>query len=384
MSEEAGDFIVAEISWGEVPEDELIDEGGRKGLPSASEYPRMHACGGYIQLKKKQPPRDGRKPNDAALSGQRIHAALAEPRAPHALTDEEHDMLDRCERQWQALMDRFFTQANFSASVRHEHRIFYQDEFSGQFDRIAIELHEEVGLMVDFKTGRVAVAQADTNLQMRAYAVLLATEHPKLKKLYVAIIQPWVSHEPIVAEYDAEALRKSRSELDAVLRISKDPTSRRIPGDHCKYCPCRKDCPEARAIPTGLVQTPEASLLTNEEAAAFLDQVMIAESVIEAVKTEAKRRLKEGQDIPGWELGQGRVLSTITRPEVVFGRVARLGVTDVNFMKAVKVQKTALKTVVKEVTNLKGKGLDEQIAELLDGCTEDKVSDQPLRKKITV
>lgn len=374
--------ITAEIDWSDPVECEPVDDGGRKGLPSASEYPRMHACPGYYLMKKNCFP-DGQKgnPNEAAISGTRIHAALAEPLIDQKLTDEEEDMRDRCARQWDSLMRRIFTENGYSAGVRHEHRIFYKDQISGQFDREATELHNKVALVVDFKTGRVPVPKADTNLQARIYAVLAKHENPSITKVYAAIIQPWVSQDPIIAEYDEESLKAATAELDAVLRISKDPAAKRIPGEQCKYCPCKAKCPEAQKVPMALANVNPATLVSDFEIAAFLDRISLAESVIAAVKKEAKTRLAAGSDIPGWELAPGRTLSKITNPELVFARVCGLNVNQDGFLSAVTVQKGALKNVIKAATGLKGKGLDEQLNEVLAGCTEDRTSEPMLKKK---
>ena len=371
--------IIAEIDWNSEPEYEGPPDQ-RKGLPSASEYPRMWACPGYLNLKREQPKKESGPPSAYALSGQKIHAALAgDSAALKLLDDDEEQCYDFCGLQWESLTKRFLVGIPFE--VISEQRIFLGDEFSGQFDRTAVSTNGEIALTVDFKTGRIAVPSAENNLQMRAYAVLLAQQRPSLKRLLVAVIQPWVSKDPIVAEYDADTLRQSRRELDAVLHHSKDPEAKRIPGPHCKYCPCRKDCEEGRAVVVTVSRTSPAKLVTNQQIAEFLELVPIAESVIEAVKKEAELRILAGEDVPGWELAPSRSLSTITKPEVVFARVSALGLTHSAFMSAVKLGKTKLKDELKVLTGLKGKGLEQQLAEVLEGCTEDKPSKSYLKKK---
>lgn len=375
--------IEASVDWDE-PVDEQIDQDddGRKGLPSASEYPRMHACPGYLNLKHQLPKRKGGSGGPYAESGKRIHAALAgDAEADSQLTDEEVQVRDWCNSQWSFLEEKWLKEKGVGFSVTMEQRLFLGKTFSGQFDRTAFSFDESIALTGDFKTGRLPVPGAESNLQMRAYAVLLAVNYPKLKLIYVSVIQPWVSKEPIIAAYDAVAIRTSMLELEAVLKSSADPDAKRIPGSQCKYCPCRANCPEARAVVQKVAHQNPGALVTNTQIAEFLNIVSIAESVIEAVKKEAEARLALQQEIPGWDLAPGRTLSTITQPEIVFARVSSLGLTQEKFMGAVKIQKGALKIAVKEITGLKGKALDEKLEIILSGCTEEKTTKPYLKKQ---
>lgn len=376
--------IYAEIDWADpIDEEPEVPDDERKGLPSASEYPRIWACPGYLQLKAKLPKRK-RTPGPDAISGQRIHAALAEPTeaklAELKLTDEEQQVFEWCGDQWNKLIERFFTMHGLAANLISEQRIFWEDKFSGQFDRTAIEIDGFAALMADFKTGRIAVPGVDTNLQMRAYAVLLFKRFPHLEKIYVAVIQPWVSKDPLVAVYERADIMASTAELEATLKNAAAPNARRIPGAHCKHCPCRADCEEARAVPMKLARVEPTTLATNDDIAAFLNLVALAETVIKAVKEEAKIRIRGGQEIPGWELAPGRMMQAITDPEKIYARVSKLGVTQAGFMSAVKIQKGSLKDAIKAATNLKGKGLEEQLTEVLDGCVTESQADGSLKK----
>lgn len=371
------------IDWDE-PVDEQIDQddGGRKGLPSASEYPRMHACPGYLNLKHRLPKRQKGGSGPYAESGKRIHAALSgDAKAKAEFVDDEEQVFDWCNEQWTGLVKKHLEEKGIGYSTQMEQRLFLGNAFSGQFDRTAFSFDQSIALTADFKTGRLPVPGAETNLQMRAYAVLLAVNNPKLQYIFVAVIQPWVSKEPVVAVYDAVAIRTSMMELEAVLKTSSNPDARRIPGYHCKYCPCRADCSEARQIVERIARVDPKSILVNEQVAAFLNIVGIAESVIEAVKKEAEFRLSENQEIPGWELAPGRTIATITKPEIVFSRVSDMGVKQEDFMSTVKIVKTTLKATVKAITSLKGRPLDEKLDEILEGCVEERITKPYLKKK---
>lgn len=377
------DEIIAEIDWASDVDAELelhqqpTDE--RRGLPSASEYPRIYACPGYLNLKRKLPKKEMGAPGPYALSGQRVHAALADPipQLVAALVGDEEQVFEWCGDQWKRLVDLHWRESEHQ-DVR-ERRFFIADKFSGQIDRALVG--QRIILGTDYKAGRIPVAPAESNLQIRAYAVLLDGDFPGREQVIMSIIQPWVSKEPIVVGYGRAELDKARRELDATLRRADDPTAKRIPGEHCRYCPCRKTCPEAWAVPTAIAKVDVAELVTGAQIAAFLDMVPLAKQVIEAVETEAKRLLAENAGaVPGYCLKPGRKLSEITSPEVVYARVAALGVNQAGFMAAVKIGKEKLENALKGATGLKGKALAQQLAEVLSGCTTEKQAAPSLAK----
>lgn len=383
------DEIIADIDWS-APEDEEPISDDRMGLPSASEYPRIFACPGYLNLKARLPKKAARPASEEALSGQRIHVALANPNIDWPVflkTDEENAMANKCWSQWLNLEAKHL-RAGTGRFAFVEQRFFLHAEsentvvFSGQVDRAILQ--EKKVLAVDWKTGRIPVDSVESNMQIRAYAVLTAeglgnTGH-LVDEVIMAIIQPHVSDTPTVVRYTEEDLMHAREELYENLRRAADPRAKRIRGEHCRYCPCKADCPEAKESIIELLDAPEATLTTAEELSAFLDRINIAEKVIDALKAEAKRRLSEGTVIPGWELFPGRKLPTIVNPEIVFGRMELAGATQEDFLSTVKISKTALKELLRDKTGTKGKLLDQNLAEILEGCVIEKQS-QPILGK---
>jgi hypothetical protein len=156
----------------------------------------------------------------------------------------------------------------------------------------------------------------------------------------------------------------------------------------CKYCKGKPYCPEARelAVAGPLTNTPEgitpdaiAATLTNQTLAAFLDRAAQAEAVIEACRSEARRRLAEGEAVDGWTLKEGSVRESITNSEMVASRFLELGSYE-QLAPAITLNKTKLKDALKTATGTKGKKLDAKLTALLDGCTEQKASQPTLTR----
>ena len=353
----------------------------RKGLPSASSMERYMLCPGSYAAEQGQP----EQTSDDAESGNRIHAALAGETVTPPLGDDEERTMKACQSQASALLDAIVPHRD---EMHLERRYWLGEQWSGKPDVVAIDTLQGHAIVIDYKTGRGEVASAEGNMQLRALAVLVSQEHG-LDHVTVAIVQP-LAGSASVCVYEADDLRKARIEVLAILTAIHQPDAPRHPSAKaCRYCKAKAGCPEAREasvalpmanIPEGATASAIAATLTGETLAEFLHRAEFASKVIDACRDEAKRRLEEGEVIPGWTLKPGSPRESITDPAKVFGRFVAAGGTQEAFMPCVSVTKTKLKDAVKAVTGAKGKALDAQIETMLDGCTEAKASAPSLAK----
>jgi len=90
--------------------------------------------------------------------------------------------------------------------------------------------------------------------------------------------------------------------------------------------------------------------------------------VIEACRSEARRRLAEGDAIEGWTLKDGAVRESITDSEKVASRFLELGTYE-QLAPAITLNKAKLKEAIKTATGFKGQQLTAKLDALLDGCT---------------
>jgi CRISPR/Cas system-associated exonuclease Cas4 (RecB family) len=351
----------------------------RQKLPSASSAQRYATCPGSFLLEQQAP--DEPTGEDAEI-GNRVHAWLAEEEIQ--LEDDDLYLANQCLTHEQDLVRTVFGHA--PKRVIREHRIWAFDRnlhksWSGKPDAVYIDGHS--GLVIDYKTGRGDVEQAASNLQLRALAVL-AFSFYGLRQITVAIIQP-LAGQPTHCTYSLADLIQAEKEIDAIMLAVRQPGQPRNPSvEACKYCKAKAICPEAResALLPALSNLPEnitpdaiAATLTGPTLGQFLERAKLAESVIEACRNEAKRRLSEGQQVEGWTLRPGATRETITLPETVFSRFLAANGSYAEFMKSVKITKSGLKDALRNATGKKGKELDAKLESILSGCTESKASE---------
>lgn len=355
----------------------------RLGLPSASSAQRYALCPGSFLLEKQSPPVEE---TQDATDGTIIHEALALDRSPDTLTESQRKVYEMCA----AASRRLCSGRGDARCVDYERRLFnHSGSFSGKPD-VAVDYGNGTGVIIDFKTGRNEVERAAGNMQLRWLAVLAAQNYG-LSEVTVAIIQP-LAGDPSVCTYTAEDLAQAEAECDAIIAALYEPNAPRNPSlEACKYCKAKAICPEAQAaamdvatplrnVPEGTTPDAIAATLTGPHLAEFLKRSKLAEAVIDACRAEAKRRLAEGQDVPGFTLKPGRIQEKITNPTEVFNRFVKLGGSEEAFLACVTIGKEKLKTAVKTATTLKGKGLDAAFDALLDNCTETKQTAQTLEE----
>jgi hypothetical protein len=360
----------------------------RSGLPSASAASRYAACLGSWWLEKQIA--EGVATHDATI-GNRIHAALAmEP--VENLTSDETWTIDRCREQELELVKATFPETIEEPSVWREKRLWSIDDrgvklWSGKPDVIYVV--GSAGLIIDYKSGRGAVEDAAENLQLRCLVALLDENFGfTFDRITVAIVQP-LAGLPSVAVYESADIRNAIAEsADLMEQIQKIGHPRTPSESACKYCKGKPYCPEARELaiapplsnaPDGITPDAIASTLTNQTLGAFLDRAAQAEAVIEACRSEARRRLSEGDSIEGWTLKEGSVRESISNSEIVASRFLELGTYE-QLSSAITLNKTKLKDALKVATGTKGRDLESKLDQLLAGCTESKTGQPTLTK----
>ena len=243
-------------------------------------------------------------------------------------------------------------------------------------------------VIIDEKSGRNPVTSSESNMQLRSLAVLAKVAHPELAEIICSVNHAWDHGNFTLVSYGVEDLAIAEAELWAKLAAADWPDAPRVAGDWCHFCPCLgRNCPEANQDAlmhidsVGLAAITETQLMPAEQIAHFLDRVKFAEDVIDAVKTEAKRRLAEDiTSVPGWELRPGRKIEKVTDPTGVFNHALAVGITSEQFLKAVTVKKGEMKDLVKLATGQKGKLLEATVEGIFAGCVEESQSAPSLAK----
>lgn len=352
-----------------------IDE--REGKPSASGIERLTLCPGSWLAEQGLPD----EKSDVAERGDRIHLWLAKEAAGDPvpeLPDDELELALRCQEQRLELGRSLFGTAD---SISIERRFRVLDDYgntvaTGQADFVSFT--GKRALIVDYKTGRGEVTESPRNPQLMTLAVAVDDETMwNAEEIIVAIIQPDASTKPLCASYDRAALSAARETVLRAVNDAMTPHAPRVPGEkQCKYCRAKAHCPAAHEnIKTLAVTTIQpAEMVTSEEIAALLDRCGAAEKVIGAIRAEAKRRLTEGQVVPGWKLKPGVEREKIVNVNGVFANMVAKGATAEEFAGICSVTKTELKALLKAKTGAKGKALDAELDAVLAGMCEVKIT----------
>ncbi len=362
----------------------------RHNLPSASAASRYAACLGSYDLERQVA--EVESTADAAI-GNRIHAALALEPVGNLTTDEAW-IIDRCREQELELVKATF--GEIETNCFREKRLWSLDKdgnklWSGKPDVIYTVNDGGMlyGLIIDYKSGRGSVDNAAENLQLRCLVALLDESWGfTMDKVTVAIIQP-LAGPPSVAVYESSDIHSAILESNGLMKEVQKVGQPRTPSEAaCKYCKGKPYCSEARELavappvtnaPDGITPDAIAATLTNQTLAAFLDRAAQAEAVIEACRSEARRRLAEGDAIDGWTLKDGSVRESITDSEKVASRFLELGTYE-QLSPAITLNKTKLKEAIKTATGFKGQQLTAKLDALLDGCTESKAGQPTLTR----
>lgn len=362
----------------------------RQNLPSASGIERRYLCKGSANAEANlvEPADDT---NDVKDSGVQIHAALSgDTEALMALSSDDLAVYeDMSRKSFESAERHGFDATRFIA----EKRLWFDGEFSGQPDRVYFQ--DGRGLVQDYKAGFLPVTTAKDNPQLATLAVL-AIYNYGFAEVHVEII-PRFGAIKESATYDLDSANLALDFIRWIISESKKPDAPRTASDKaCKYCKAKLRCPEFQAYAsTALaIKTETLPTLPAEQLAAAIDRIPMANTLIDALKVEGKRRLAAGDEEFSklYELTKGQKTREITDLHELFRRVKALHstITDEIFTAQCSIDLgtvdkdgagRGLKWLVHIATDLKGVLLDRKTDEVLAGIVEEGRTAGSLKRK---
>jgi len=176
--------------------------------------------------------------------------------------------------------------------------------------------------VIDYKNGVGVLVEVYKNPQGRYYGLgaALKLAHLPVSQIVVTIVQPRAFHKdgPVRSEtVDAAELLNWSAELMDYAKATLDPNAPRVPGDWCRFCPAKVDCPERTDRAMMVVkpcafnddyavvgQPPEIQSLTNEQISRILSEGQMLVQWFRDVQAEAFNRLNMGtmSEKHGWKL----------------------------------------------------------------------------------
>lgn len=364
-----------------------MNDNDRGDLPSASAVQRYMDCPGSFLLSKGVTEVQTPEMAAYAAAGDRVHMWLEDPDFITLDDPKELEVAEECAEQRKNIVDKIFGEnANFAARITEDRlwlKVGKSKIFSGKPDGIFI--YGDTALIIDFKTGYGDTPESPKNMQLRALAVLLIAHPvhgPKIKTVYVAIIQPLVNREAMLTRYETEDLGFAHAELRMLLDDINKPDAPRKAGDCCKFCPAKFKCVENRAMMEKL-GSEDVNAADMQKLADLLNTAHACEAVIKAIRARAKGILKENPAaIPGWTIGKGASMRSISDPFALFKVLsdAALLTRDQFLSDCVSVGVGDLESAIAKHNNLKPKEAKEKVNAFCSDFIELKTKEGSLEK----
>ena len=326
----------------------------------------------------------------AAVFGTKVHMALATG-VTVGLELQELKVYEKCQQIETDLLKRYFgpdAGAALTKSWRHRRLwgVFGGFEHSGEMD--SAYRHKGKALILDYKALYGDTPVSSRNKQLRDYAVLFWKNFALLTEVGVAIVQPAITMTPEICVYNAPEIERAEDEMTERIRRSNSENPPRIAGNvQCEHCDAKVLCKEYEIWVTS--KLPVVGSFTempihswgSVQFQMFLEAAPIAQQWLDRAKFEAKRRLKEDPNaIPGYFLSDGGVMRDVVEPQTLFDRFTKLGGKLEDFMACVKIVLTPLEEKLRAITQLKGKGLDKAMDDLLAGIIVERPREGSIRK----
>jgi hypothetical protein len=193
---------------------------------------------------------------------------------------------------------------------------FIRPEMWGTSD-YTIVLHFDELVIIDYKHGQGVPVEVEENEQLMYYAIGAAQDCGWcFEKATLVVVQPRCPHEDGPVRRWSTTKERLRQHIDALAKaadLTEDPFAPVVAGDWCGFCPAAAVCPvlkeaafkaaqsEFEAVP--FAPSPQTS---PEELSQRMKAIPMLDAFIRAVEAEAARRLREGNQVPGFKLVRKR------------------------------------------------------------------------------
>ncbi len=237
----------------------------------------------------------------------------------------------------------------------------------GTADVILLGAHSAT--LIDYKFGRIAVEDAETNLQGQAYA-LGVFDLFGVDSVTVVFLQPRCDLRTEHTFTRSADYERMRNRVATVIERAEDPKSSYCPHPtNCQYCGAKARCPalasKALTVAEKLPDSLELPAVLDPQAITQPDQMALALKLApvlidwaDAVKSHALEMVRGGEEIPGYELKHRSGRRVIKQLESVWDIVhAEFDVPLEGFLPACSISVTSLEKAVKG-SQPRGKGAE--------------------------
>ena len=289
-----------------------------------------------------------------AKKGTELHTYMEEDTPIDEISCSNEQFIIRECRRMESKVTKIF---GLRGKVVREPRYWLKDKkneegiLSGQIDRLEIDGQD--ASIIDYKMLYGNYEPAHKNKQLQVYAALVFENHPEVKRIHLALLQPALGKLTTgVMDRDLAMILKGLLQ-ELAEKVEEEGVEATAGAKQCLYCKALAHCPAAyEFIKNECDQEINMENISNEELADKMAIVKVVERFGKSVKDTAKSRLESGVDVPGYKLrstGKTTSFDAVGASEVLFG--ANLPVKD--FLQAVKISEPDLVTIWAEFTEQK-------------------------------
>lgn len=195
--------------------------------------------------------------------------------------------------------------------------------------------------IMDYKYGKGVRVSAVENPQMMIYALgalsyVKAIMGKSPKYVAMTIFQPRLEHEDTHVLSSEELEQWGEGILKPIAKRAFAGEGHLFPGDHCRFCRAKVDCPARRKQIYDLrdfaLSHTEHKQLTDEELASVLDQAELVRDYLKAAEDEAYARIADGATLPRWKVVPGRSVRKVTDEGAMCARLVLNGFAEADFL----------------------------------------------------
>jgi len=346
-------------------------------LTSASNLHRRKLCPGSARLEAQCDPE---KESGESAEGTLMHAYMAGTASYSPFLDEEKWCLDFCQGHIDRITDEIFPNNEFQ--TEKEVTLSFDDKEFGHAD--FIRYGNTKAMVVDYKFGRLPVDPAEANMQLRAYAVMVADTY-LCRYVYCFILQPRAEEDDRITAtvYGTDDIEKARAEIREILKTCDKPDAPLNPGmEQCRYCRAKSTCP---ALNQQLeeITIVDQNAITSQNAADLYRRAKLVEKHIDAIKSKiflmVQNAEAENRKIPGLTLKPGTKRRIVNDTSQAYQSLAHV-LTPQAFASCCTVKISDLDAAYKSATGKTAKEAKAELEAILAsvGCLEMKHSEPSL------
>ena len=320
----------------------------------------------YVSLCKGYHGREGT--NATAEKGTRIHEAL-EIRNPSTLeSEEEIQMYDTLLAEETEVFNAVFPTGE--PTILREFRLTLDLDCKtptfGTSDIVAYD--DNVGLLVDYKTGISMIDAPRSNYQAKAYTLATFQMFPHIKKIFFAFLVPQ-RQQVLLEEFSRDEMDSLKDEISTIIREAEvtrplwanggqPPVEALTPNVNCRFCRHEENCPAMGCLVIEVAKRyrpdllPEGSISSSDvEDVEALDKLYHVAKIVEnwasSIKHKAMTVALAGAEFPTLRL-KSMGANTVVREQEYLKKLAmQHGLTEEEVFEASDLKLTAVLDALK-------------------------------------